>query len=160
MFDRKALGDDPPVQWVAAVASWRQLHPSPTTFVTTGADRIAPGYESELEMDVLADVMQGDVPYWLRVFTSAEDWAPEWIFDACPDVQRVHDEDRGVDNLPIWDECVWRHMRNMFTVLLGDCTVIADGTAVGTCPVDADGVVIPVDGWNLREDPRLLLVCR
>ena len=154
----KTLGEEPRVQWAAASVSWRQLHPGPEEFVSTDADSIAPGYGDESEMDILDEVLQGDVPYWLRVYLSAEDWAPDWIFEECPDIQRIHDEDQGIDNLPIWDDCVWRHILNMYTVLLGDCTIVAEGTAVGTCPVDADGVVIPVNGWNLREDPRLLLL--
>ncbi|MEC8024427.1 MAG: fibrinogen-like YCDxxxxGGGW domain-containing protein, partial [Myxococcota bacterium] len=157
------------MQWASAIVSWRQLHTAPSEFQKLGTDDIKYNFESLSETDNLQDVINGDVPYWLRIFTAAEEWAPAWLATECgvdpfmyeyrkDNPNTPEDESAKVSIMPIWHHCVWRNMLNMFKVVLGDCTVPPNQDPVGACPLDADKNPIPVEGWNLRADPRLLLV--
>ncbi len=88
--------------------TWRQIEPAPGLFVDHEWDET---YGMTLE-SLAVQVAKGG-PFWLRVFTTREDWAPDWVQAEC-DVAPMGDS----GHLPIFDACVWSHMRRMWSWLL------------------------------------------
>ncbi|MEC8423328.1 MAG: hypothetical protein VX000_06095, partial [Myxococcota bacterium] len=156
------------IQWAAASVGWRQLHPEQDTFDRTRSDRIPFDLVNPVRTEVLDEVVRGDIPYWLRVYTAAADWAPTWLADVCtaPDAQPfLYTTGYGADAtdveiLPIWNECIWSVFLICVMVVLSDadCTPDSTGALPPTCPVSKDGEPIDVVGWNLRDDPELRMV--
>ena len=118
------------IQWASADVSWRQIvgERGEPPYSTTDTDIIRPGHTSTSEMDVLAEVLAGDRPFWLRMFVAEEEWAPEWIWDECgvDPITVVREDDPPsevplwtANYVPIWDDCVWDAVMDAYTWLLG-----------------------------------------
>ena len=118
------------IKWAGADVSWRQVvgELRAPLYVTTDTDIIRPGHTSTSEMDVLAEVLAGDRPFWLRMFVAEAEWAPEWIWDECgvEPITVVREGDPPSDvplwtanYVPIWDDCVWDAVMDAYTWLLG-----------------------------------------
>ncbi len=94
--------------------SWRQLAPEPGVI-----DMDATGEAQGLSFDSLAEQLDAGGPYWMRVFASGVDWAPEWVADEC-DVATYGPDYDDQEHLPIWDDCVWGHLRDTYELLFVD----------------------------------------
>lgn len=95
--------------------SWRQIQPT----ADGGLDRDARGEAQGLSFDGLDAQLQQPGDFWMRVFASGEDWAPEWVAADCG-VASVGPDYDGQRHLPIWDECVWGHLLDTYRELFVD----------------------------------------
>ena len=154
------------IQWAAASVGWRHLHTGPETFERSGSGGITYDLVNSVQTEVLDDVARGDVPYWLRIYTAAEDWAPTWLDEACPEADTFEytfgeePNETAVNIQPIWDDCIWNELLNMYKVVLSDasCEPDSSGALPPTCPISADDEPIIVDGWDLKSDENLRMV--
>ncbi|GAM29068.1 hypothetical protein SAMD00019534_122440, partial [Acytostelium subglobosum LB1] len=64
-------------------------------------------------------------PFWMRLWTSSELWAPSWIKSYCNvGVIGVDDDQQG--HLPIWDACVWGEIKEVYKHLYYTLNMRAD----------------------------------
>lgn len=101
--------------------TWRQVQP-----VRAGAlDRTASGTAQGMSLSGLDAQLSEPGDFWMRVFASAEEWAPAWVRQRCgvktygPD----YDDQR---HLPIWNECVWSELLQTYKALFVDTGLAAD----------------------------------
>ena len=101
--------------------SWRQLEPTPDAFDTT-----ATGTAQGIALASLDDQLAVPGDFWLRVWATGVDWAPAWVAADCG-VQPISGVDElGQQHLPIWNPCVWGHLRDFWETLLVDRGFAAD----------------------------------
>ncbi|PWC07705.1 hypothetical protein DF223_05330 [Mycetocola zhujimingii] len=100
--------------------SWRQIQPRQGDL-----DRGATGEAQGLSFDSLDEQLAGPDRFWMRIFASGENWAPEWVADECGVSTYGPDYD-GERHLPIWDECVWGHLLDSYRRLFVDAGLAAD----------------------------------
>ncbi len=89
--------------------SWRQLQPAQggaTIYTETGSAQ-------QMSFESLDQALAEPGDYWMRIFASGVDWAPEWIPQVCHVEGFAPDYD-GMSHLPIWDDCVWKHLLAMY----------------------------------------------
>lgn len=100
--------------------SWAQLQPKDGPI-----DRTSDGEAQGLYFDSYDTQLKDQGGFWMRIFASGVDWAPEWVAKDC----KVHgygpDYD-GEDHLPIWDECVWGHLMDTYKRVFVDEKLAAD----------------------------------
>lgn len=101
--------------------SWRQVAPTPDGPL----DLTASGEAQGLTFEPLGAQLDEPGPYWLRLFATGLDWAPEWVVERCG-VGSVGTDYDGQEHLPIWDDCVWGALRDTWERLLVDQGVLAD----------------------------------
>lgn len=101
--------------------SWRQIAPTPDGPL----DLTSTGRAQGMSFEALGAQLAADGPYWLRVFASGVDWAPEWVVTKCG-VTGIGPDYDGERHLPIWDDCVWSALRDTWRKLLVDTGVLAD----------------------------------
>ncbi|PJJ71736.1 hypothetical protein CLV46_1289 [Diaminobutyricimonas aerilata] len=101
--------------------TWRQLQPRRDAAI----DRAASGSAQQLEFASLHDQLADPGAFWMRLFASGADWAPEWIVDECGVSTYGPDYD-GMEHLPIWDECVWGHLLDTYRRVFVDEGLAAD----------------------------------
>ncbi|WBU36746.1 hypothetical protein [Homoserinibacter sp. YIM 151385] len=101
--------------------SWRQIQP------TAGGEleRTEPGEAQGLSFGSLDAQLEDEAPFWMRIFASGEDWAPEWVAEECGVSSYGPDYD-GQRHLPIWDECVWGHLMDTYRKVFVDAGLAAD----------------------------------
>jgi hypothetical protein len=58
-------------------------------------------------------------PFWMRLFASATNWAPEWLATDCGYTPVGPDYDKQM-HAPIWDPCVWPKLRDAWRMLMVD----------------------------------------
>ncbi len=108
--------------YVRAVdVSWRQVQPTedgPLDLASTGE---AQG----LFFDSLDYQLKQPGPFWVRMFSSGVDWAPEWVVKKCK-VQPVGTDYDGQQHLPIWNDCVWTELAKTWRKLLLEKGILAD----------------------------------
>ncbi len=107
--------------------TWRQINPSPGVFSMTDS-----GSAAGMSFPSLQDQLALDGSYWLRIWVTGEDWAPAWVKSDCGITTTWLDHDGQARHLPIWNPCVWGHVKTMFRQLFL--------------------------GWNLISDPEMLFV--
>ncbi len=101
--------------------SWRQIRPTEAKTI----DRDASGEAQGLSFDGLDAQLAEPGDFWMRIFASGEDWAPEWVIEKCgietygPD----YDDQR---HLPIWNECVWGELVDTYRLLFDELGLAAD----------------------------------
>lgn len=100
--------------------SWRQLQPSDGD-IDTASDGEAQGLYFDSYDTQLAD----DGAFWMRIFASGVDWAPEWVAEDCG-VHGYGPDYDGEDHLPIWDECVWGHLMDTYRKVFVEKGLAAD----------------------------------
>ncbi len=100
--------------------SWRQLHPAPGQL-----DLAAAGQAQGMELQSFEAQREAPGDFWMRVFTSGVDWAPEWVADDCG-VAGFGADAYGQEHLPIWDPCVWGHLRDLYALVFADGALAAD----------------------------------
>ncbi|MBI2571379.1 MAG: hypothetical protein HYV63_30600 [Candidatus Schekmanbacteria bacterium] len=92
--------------------TWRQLEPSRGTFSTTTADAVYgmtfPSWDEQLS---------GSDPFWLRLWISGTEWAPQWVQTECG-LSAVGTGYENDDHLPIWSSCFWEHARAFYREVL------------------------------------------
>lgn len=101
--------------------SWRQVAPAPDAPL----DLTSSGSAQGLTFEPLEQQLAEPGPYWVRLFASGEDWAPEWVVEQCG-VGPVATDYDGQQHLPIWDACVWEALRATWRQLLVDQGILAD----------------------------------
>ena len=112
-FDEPALHVD-----VRAVdQTWKQLAPAPDAPLVTSTTGSAQG----MSFGSLDDQLAKPGPFWMRIFASGEQWAPEWVLTRCgtagkPLVTYGPDYD-GQRHLPMWNECVWGELMDVYREL-------------------------------------------
>jgi hypothetical protein len=100
--------------------SWRQLQPADGDL-----DLDATGSAQGLDFESWNTQLGDDGGFWMRIFASGVDWAPEWVAEDCGVVGYGPDYD-GEDHLPIWDECVWGHLMDTYRRVFVDQGLAAD----------------------------------
>lgn len=105
--------------------TWRMVEPADGRY----RDDLAGGAEGD-EFAPLADQLEAPGPFWLRVWISNVDWAPQWVVDDCG-LEPAGQDESGQDHLPVWDPCFWGHAVDLYRHLFVDL--------------------------GLRDDPRLVL---
>ncbi len=100
--------------------SWRQLQPTDGDL-----DLDAAGEAQGMTFESLRTQLADPSSYWMRIFASGEDWAPEWIAEECGVSTYGPDYD-GERHLPIWNECVWDHLMDTYRRLFVDAGLAAD----------------------------------
>lgn len=101
--------------------TWRQLQPDGPGQLATGTTGSAQGMDLAPLGEQLADRRQ----FWMRIFASGTDWAPEWVADECG-AEAVGPDYDGQYHLPIWDECVWGRLLGVYRKLFVDKGLRAD----------------------------------
>lgn len=106
--------------------SWRQLQPDRGGVLDRTATGSAQGmtFQSYDEQLGTADEPV-DGEFWMRIFATGVDWAPEWVAHECGVVSYGPDYD-GQSHLPIWDECVWGHLIDTYRRVFVDEGLAAD----------------------------------
>lgn len=120
LFSEEASPDD--LVGVRSIdVSWRQLQPA------TGGpiDRESTGEAQGMSFDGLNAQLSEPGDFWMRIFASGEDWAPEWVAEKCGVGSYGPDYD-GQVHLPIWDECVWGQLMDTYRALFVDLGLAAD----------------------------------
>lgn len=101
--------------------SWRQIQPAKDAPI----DRETAGTAQDMSFDALDAQLAEPGDFWMRVFASGEDWAPEWVAEDCGVTLSGPDYD-GQLHLPIWDECVWGHLLDTYRALFVDLGLADD----------------------------------
>jgi hypothetical protein len=101
--------------------SWRQLQPTQGGAIDTANSGSAQGMDFASFDEQLAD----DGSFWMRIFASGVDWAPEWVAKDCGVAAYGPDYD-GQMHLPIWDECVWGHLMDTYRTVFVDQGLAGD----------------------------------
>ena len=106
--------------------SWRQLQPEEGAAI----DRTATGSAQGMTFASYDDQLgSADKPtagaFWMRIFATGTDWAPEWVAEQCGVTAYGPDYD-GQSHLPIWDECVWGHLMDTYRRVFVDGGLAAD----------------------------------
>lgn len=125
-FFSEDASDDDRVLVRSVDFSWRQLQPETGAAIDRGSSGEAqgmsfPSWDSQLGTP--------DAPtegaFWMRIFASGVDWAPEWVAEDCEVADYGPDYD-GMRHLPIWDECVWGHLMETYRRVFVDEGLAAD----------------------------------
>ncbi|MGV8969879.1 MAG: hypothetical protein ACOH1J_05465 [Microbacteriaceae bacterium] len=101
--------------------SWRQLQPAEGGALDTSSSGSAQG----MEFASYDNQLKESGAFWMRIFASGEDWAPEWVQQSCGVSTYGPDYD-GQRHLPIWDECVWGHLMDTYRAVFVDYNLAAD----------------------------------
>ncbi len=120
LFSEEASEDD-----LVAVRSidvtWRQIQPEKGAAI----DLESSGTAQDMSFDGLGAQLAADGDYWMRIFASGENWAPEWVAEDCG-VSSYGPDYEGEPHLPIWDECVWDHLMDTYRALFVDLGLADD----------------------------------
>ncbi|MBX3195493.1 MAG: hypothetical protein KF727_10430 [Microbacteriaceae bacterium] len=103
--------------------SWRQLQPSDGPIDKQREGEAQGLYFSSWNAQLEGPGTEG--AYWMRIFASGVDWAPEWVAEDCG-VHGYGPDYDGEDHLPIWDECVWGHLMDTYRRVFVDEGLAAD----------------------------------
>lgn len=101
--------------------SWAQIRPTEDGPL----DLTSSGEAQGMFFDPLGDQLGQDGPYWVRMFSSGVDWAPQWVVDTCG-VGAIGTDYDGQQHLPIWDDCVWSALSDTWRMLLVDQGILDD----------------------------------
>lgn len=101
--------------------SWRQIQPEKDGPI----DRESSGEAQGMSFNSLQAQLAEPGDFWMRIFASGADWAPEWVADDCGVSTYGPDYD-GQRHLPIWDECVWGHLLDTYRALFVDLGLADD----------------------------------
>lgn len=101
--------------------SWRQLQPAGPGSIDWHSSGSAQG----LEFEPLVAQLTQPGPFWMRIFASGVDWAPEWVVKDCGVPTYGPDYD-GQRHLPIWEDCVWGHLSALYRLLYEEEALASD----------------------------------
>ncbi|MCA8959742.1 MAG: dockerin type I repeat-containing protein [Planctomycetes bacterium] len=88
--------------------TWRQLEPTPGAFSMTQT-----GAAQGMPFASFGDQLAAPGDFWMRLWTSAVDWAPTWLPSTCG-VTAVGTDYDGQAHLPIWNPCVWDSILDIY----------------------------------------------
>jgi hypothetical protein len=99
--------------------TWRQLNPNSDD---TQINQTETGSAEKIQTASLQDQLSEDGPFWMRVWASGIDWAPEWVRNngSCTQgtVPTIGQDYNSQAHLPLWDTtCVWTPYKNMMNRL-------------------------------------------
>ncbi|TYK44407.1 hypothetical protein [Actinomadura decatromicini] len=89
--------------------SWRQLQPDGPGEVVTGT----PGAAEDMTFQSYGRQLADRRPFWMRIFASGTKWAPDWVAEQCG-VERIGPDYDGQYHLPLWNECVWGRLLELY----------------------------------------------
>lgn len=115
----------------AVQVTWRQINPEEGVF-----SQAETGYAEDESMRSLEDQLSDGGPFWMRIWATGVDWAPQWVIDKC-NVSAIGTDYNGEGHLPLWDPCVWGYYLEMMRQVFG---------------TDPPGTDRPIR-WNLRSNP-------
>ena len=136
---------------------WRQVSPEQGV-----VDRESVGEAQGMPLASLDDQLAEPGDFWMRLFASGADWAPDWVAEDC-DVSTYGPDDDGQRHLPIWNECVWGHLLDTYRTIFVDLGLAADPRlrfvyvpgAFDWAEFDYDIVQDAVDAGDLDEETYL-----
>ncbi|MEO8094248.1 MAG: hypothetical protein ABI632_04850 [Pseudolysinimonas sp.] len=103
--------------------TWRQLQPTDGVL-----DKTSTGTAEQLDFESWETQLDGadsGGAFWVRIFASGVDWAPDWVAKDCG-VHGYGPDYDGQDHLPIWNECVWGHLMDTYKRVFIDEGLAAD----------------------------------
>lgn len=138
--------------------SWRQVRPTEGG----GIDRTASGSAQGMSFDSIDAQLAEPGDFWMRLFASGEEWAPDWVAATCGVSTYGPDYD-GQRHLPIWDDCVWGHLMDTYRQLFIDTGLASDPRlrfvyvpgAFTWAEFDYEMVTAAVDAGDLDEQTYL-----
>ena len=98
--------------------TWKQINPAQGVFSqanTATWTEVASG-GSTFNFDSYNEQLAQPGHYWLRIWLSGEQWAPDWVLADCniPLSQRWLDHSLQDRHIPLWNTCVWNHAKIMY----------------------------------------------
>ncbi len=98
--------------------TWRQINPAQGVFSQSNTDtwtEVISGGET-FNFASFSDQQAENGHYWLRIWLSGEQWAPDWVLSDCniPANQRWLDHSQQDRHIPLWNSCVWNHAKIMY----------------------------------------------
>lgn len=120
-FFSEAASEDDRVAVRSIDVTWRQIQPEKGGAI----DRTSSGSAQDMSFDGLDEQLAADGDFWMRIFASGENWAPEWVAEDCGVNVYGPDYD-GESHLPIWKECVWGHLLDTYRALFVDLGLASD----------------------------------
>jgi hypothetical protein len=100
--------------------SWRQLEPRPGEWLTDEALAATPAHYGDLDFASLDEQRARGGPYWMRIWLTDVDLAPEWLKGECPDAAVIDGTGYlGDRHIPIFDACVWQHAKALYEHVFG-----------------------------------------
>ena len=78
-----------------------------------------------MDFESLRTQLDDPSSYWMRIFASGQDWAPQWVADDCGVTTYGPDYD-AQRHLPIWNECVWGHLMDTYRAVFVDAGLASD----------------------------------
>eukprot|EP01132_Coremiostelium_polycephalum_P010784 gene10784-13205_t len=94
--------------------AWKQLNPSEGVYVTNLSASIKANMDGgPLVFDTFDQQNTTKNPFWMRIWSSAIDWAPSYIGSKCNVVAAGTDYD-GDAHYPIWNPCVWGEIKKLY----------------------------------------------
>ena len=101
--------------------TWAMLEPADDQWAT---DRT--GSAQGMNLRSFDDQLAQGGRYWLRIWTSGTDWAPPWVVAKCGVAPISGKDYDGQQHLPIWNDCVWAEILEMYGEFLVDRGMVAD----------------------------------
>ena len=110
----------------AVQVTWRQINPDnpddpdyPDNPKTGVFSQTGTGHAEDISMRSLADQLADGGPFWMRIWASGIDWAPQWVINKC-NVSAIGTDYNGEGHLPLWNSCVWEeYLKMMRQVFIG-----------------------------------------
>jgi hypothetical protein len=94
--------------------TWRQINPADGVISQTNTGR-AEG----IDMSSLSSQLNAGGDFWMRIWATGVDWAPQWVITSCG-VGAVGTDYNGEGHLPLWNDCVWNnYLKMMRQVFIG-----------------------------------------
>ena len=104
-------GQIPNASAVVVDVSWRQIAPSEGQIDLTNTDTFDPSLKSDPRLyESWNTQIASGRPFWVRMFTSHQNWFPDWVVSKCH-VTPIG-EDHPERHMPIWNVCVWEQLRD------------------------------------------------
>lgn len=100
--------------------TWRQLNPQAGSYGGS-----ATGSAQGMTFRSLDAQLATTSPFWMRVWVSGTTWAPSWVAAECG-VSSVGPDYDNQRHLPVWDPCVWDHVKAMYRYLMVERNLRAD----------------------------------
>eukprot|EP01133_Synstelium_polycarpum_P017183 gene17183-20472_t len=100
--------------------SWRQVNPSQGVYATNIAGQV-----KDIVTGTFAAQNATTNPFWFRLWTSGDLWAPSWIKSYC-NVSVIGKDYDNEQHLPIWNPCVWSEILKTYRYIFVTKNMRAD----------------------------------
>ncbi len=88
--------------------TWRQLNPQEGVYSQT----LGGNAEGNTMASYQNQLARGG-PFWMRIWASGTDWAPQWVIDKCA-VSSIGTDYNGQAHLPLWNPCLWGELLKLY----------------------------------------------